>query len=90
MEPTGAPSAFDRQNITVSTFAAIWLTGVPVASAALKMRAPSMWTGTPRSCALIADFVDHLLRIDAPARHVVRVLDFDRAVGAQCGPTGLT
>ena len=42
IDPTGAPSAFDRQNITVSTGATISRTRMPNACAALKTRAPSM------------------------------------------------
>jgi hypothetical protein len=51
IDPAGAPSPFERQNISVSAEAAISRTGIPSAAAALKIRAPSMCTRTPRSCA---------------------------------------
>ena len=35
----------------MSAGAQISRTGMPIASAALKIRAPSMWTLRPRSCA---------------------------------------
>ena len=81
MEPAGAPSAFERQNITVSAGAAISRTGTPSAAAALKTRAPSMWTLTPRSWAPSADFANGAQRVDGAAGHVVGVLDFDQAGG---------
>ena len=43
-EPTGAPSPFEMQNMTVSACRAISATGTPRATAALKIRAPSMCT----------------------------------------------
>jgi len=46
-EPTGAPSPFDRQNMTVSTGATRSRGAVPSAMAAFQMRAPSIWTGNP-------------------------------------------
>src|SRR4051812_2795846 len=50
-EPTGAPSPFERQNITVSAPPMSALGAVPVAMAAFQMRAPSTCTRNPRSCA---------------------------------------
>src|SRR4029453_14610758 len=43
-EPTGAPRPFERQNVTVSASSAHAEAGVPVATSALKRRAPSRWT----------------------------------------------
>ena len=51
-DPTGAASPFDRQNVTESAGAAISAGVTPSATVALKKRAPSMWSGTPRSCAI--------------------------------------
>ena len=45
MEPTGAPRPFERQNMTVSKPRVRALTSTPRAMAALKMRAPSRWSG---------------------------------------------
>ena len=53
IEPTGAHRPLDRQNMTESAQAAISLTSTPKAVAALKMRAPSMWTGRPSSFAIL-------------------------------------
>src|SRR3989441_419079 len=50
-EPAAAPSPFDRQKVTESACGAKSLAGRRSATAALKMRAPSRWTGTPASCA---------------------------------------
>ncbi len=52
-DPMGAPSPFDTQNITVSTSFVHSVTGTPAAAAALKMRAPSMWTGVAASRATL-------------------------------------
>ena len=82
MEPAGAPSAFDRQNITVSTGATISRTGTPNAAAALNMRAPSMCTFKPQLVRAVADLADRFAADKPCPRHVVRVLDFDRAGGA--------
>src|SRR5260370_12279448 len=46
-DPTGAPSPFDKQNITESTFRVITATWSPSAVAALKIRAPSRCTFNP-------------------------------------------
>ena len=51
MDPTGAPSAFDRQNITESNLRVMSATERPSAVAALKIRAPSRCTGIPAACA---------------------------------------
>jgi hypothetical protein len=45
----GAPSPLETQNIMVSTSAQNSATSVPLATAALKIRAPSRCTGTPAS-----------------------------------------
>ena len=45
-EPTGAQRPFDRQHITVVTGAAHAAAAMPLATSALKRRAPSMWMGT--------------------------------------------
>ena len=50
-EPIGAPRPFERQNIIVVDSAAISDASTPEATAALKIRAPSRWTGTPASSA---------------------------------------
>ena len=47
IEPIGAPSPLERQNIIVSTCEVHAVTGSPVAAAAFQTRAPSMWIGTP-------------------------------------------
>ena len=51
IEPTGAPSPFEKQNITESKPWVSSFTGTPKATAALKIRAPSKCTGMPRSSA---------------------------------------
>ncbi len=51
IDPTGADSPFDRQNITESNGSTTSATGTPSASAALNTRAPSRCTGRPISCA---------------------------------------
>ena len=48
-EPTGAPSPFDRQNDTVSKCRAYSAAGMPVATTALKRRAPSKCMAMPRA-----------------------------------------
>ena len=48
IEPSGAPSPFERQNCTESTSFVNSLTSTPYLTAALKMRAPSRWTWKPR------------------------------------------
>ena len=48
IDPTGAPSPFDRQNITVSKPRVNAFTFTPSATAALKMRAPSRCMGSLR------------------------------------------
>ncbi len=53
-EPTGADSPFDRQNVTLSAGAASSAGVTPRATTALKNRAPSTWSGTPRSWASAA------------------------------------
>ena len=53
-EPTGAPSPFDTQNVTESTWRAKSLADRRSATAALKSRAPSRWTGTPAPWATAA------------------------------------
>ena len=53
IDPTGAPNPFEKQNVIESAGDANAETDTPSAVAALKMRAPSMWTDTPRSRALI-------------------------------------
>ena len=50
-EPTGAQRPFERQDITVVTGAVKAAAGVPVATSALKSRAPSMWMGRPPAAA---------------------------------------
>gem|GEM_PF-5808693 len=47
IDPTGAHSPLDRQNITESTWAAMAAAGAPSEAAALKSLAPSRWTGRP-------------------------------------------
>ena len=48
-EPIGAPSPFETQNIIVSTSRVHSVTSTEAAAAALKIRAPSRWIGTPAS-----------------------------------------
>ena len=50
----GAERPFDRQNVTLSAGAASSAGVTPRATTALKNRAPSTWSGTPRSCAIAA------------------------------------
>ena len=50
-EPTGAPRPFEKQTLTVSKWAAQASAGMPVATAALKMREPSRWRASPLSAA---------------------------------------
>ncbi len=51
MDPTGAPSPFERQNMTESKFFVTSATGFPRATPALKTLAPSRCTGSPAACA---------------------------------------
>ena len=81
IDPTGAPSPFDRQNMTESTLRVISATFSPSAVAALKMRAPSRCTFRPASCASIADFVHLRRRVHRAAGHVVV---FSRQTNAVC------
>src|SRR5262245_41324946 len=53
-EPTGAPRPFERQNVTVSTSRVKSRASRRRATAALKRRAPSRWTGTPAPWATAA------------------------------------
>ena len=88
MDPTGAPSPFDKQNITESAGPARSRTGRFRWQAALKMRAPSMCTLNAAVVRVRADLLEHIHGINRAARHVVRVLDFDQRVGAQCALVG--
>ena len=54
-EPTGQARPLLRQNVTESAGAASSRAGVPRATTALKSRAPSTWSGTPRSWAIAGD-----------------------------------
>jgi hypothetical protein len=49
IEPMGAPRPLEKQNIMASTSAAYSLTSTPEAALALKIRAPSMYSGSPAS-----------------------------------------
>jgi hypothetical protein len=51
-DPTGQPSPFDRQKATESAGAASFAGLTPSATVALKKRAPSTWSGMPRSWAI--------------------------------------
>ena len=53
-DPTGQPRPFDRQNVTESAGLASSAGRTPRATTALKKRAPSTWSGTPRSWATAA------------------------------------
>ena len=53
-EPTGAHRPLERQHITVVAGAAQAETGIPVATSALKRRAPSRWTGRSPAAAITA------------------------------------
>ena len=53
-EPTGQLSPFDRQNVIESASRVSSATGASSATAALKMRAPSMCSPSPLSCATSA------------------------------------
>ena len=50
-EPTGAHRPLERHDITVVTGAAKRAASTPVATSALKSRAPSMWRGMPPAAA---------------------------------------
>ena len=50
-EPIGAPSPFDRQTAIVSATAPYDASGVPVATWAFQIRAPSTCTAQPTSSA---------------------------------------
>jgi hypothetical protein len=47
MDPTGALRPLERQKVAESLCPAMSLAGTPSATAALKIRAPSKWTGIP-------------------------------------------
>ena len=61
IDPTGAPSPFEKQNWIVSADAAHRSAGKPVAATALKMRAPSMWIASP--CSRAVDEVASIVSI---------------------------
>src|SRR5581483_5500857 len=52
-EPIGAPRPLDTQNIIVSASRVHSVTSQPAATAALKIRAPSRWIGSPASPATL-------------------------------------
>ncbi len=79
MEPTGAPSAFERQNITESNLRVRSATLRPEATEALKMRAPSRWTRNAGGAGAVANIVGDFGRIDGAAVHVVRIFKLDEA-----------
>ncbi len=54
MDPTGAPSPFEKHIERVSTHAAQSRIGTPVATAAFHRRAPSRWTRRPSPRAVSA------------------------------------
>src|SRR6266487_4147808 len=54
IDPTGAPSPFEKHIITVSAWAAQAAIGTPLAAAAFHSRAPSRWTRTPSERAALA------------------------------------
>ena len=83
IDPTGAPSPFDKQNITESTGRARSATVSPSAVAALKMRAPSRWTGNFIACASFANLFDARARHHRSAGEVVRILDRDQTRSAR-------
>ncbi len=74
-EPTGAHRPFDRQHMTVVTASAHSAAPMPVATSALKRRAPSMWMGTGPAASTTASQPIHRPR-SARCGHV-RVLDAD-------------
>ena len=55
-EPIGVDRPLDRQNVTLSAGAASSRGSTPRATTALKKRAPSMCSGTPRSWAIADTF----------------------------------
>ncbi len=86
IEPAGAPSAFDRQNITVSTLAAISLTGLPSGGGRIEDARAIHVDGNACVGARSQMSSIDLLRVDAAAGHIVSVLDFNAPVAAECGP----
>ena len=79
-DPTGAPSPLERQNVTESACAATSFAGTPIATHALKSRAPSRWTASPCSCRDPADLLERLERVDRPAAPVVGGFQADERV----------
>ncbi|GBE23591.1 hypothetical protein BMS3Bbin01_02976 [bacterium BMS3Bbin01] len=64
-DPTGAPSPLEKQNITVSASAAIVAASTPSASAALKILAPSRYTGMARrlAAAVVARIISSAMTV---------------------------
>ena len=75
IEPIGAPSPFERQNIIVSTCEVHAVTGSPVAAAAFHSRAPSRWIGTPAPSVIARTSRSSSERQDRAAGAADRVLD---------------
>ena len=78
-EPIGADRPFDRQNVTESAGAAASAGVTPRATVALKNRAPSTWSGTPRSWAIVATAADVVQRQRRATGVGVRLLEDDEA-----------
>ena len=79
IEPTGAPSPFEKQTLTVSKRAAYSASLTPLAKEAFHSRAPSRCNAKPCPRAVLCDRLDLLQRPDAATAAVVGVLDADQA-----------
>ncbi len=86
--PTGAPSPFDRQNITESTSRVMRATVVAVASAALKIRAPSICTFQAARMRLCTNSSIVSCGYTVPPDMLCVFSSVINVVGALCGPFG--
>ena len=77
-EPIGAPSPLEKQTAIVSATAPYDDSGVPVATWAFQMRAPSTWTAAPEPVGQRPQLLEVGQRQHRPAGEVVGVLDRDR------------
>ncbi len=66
-EPTGAPRPLDRQTDSTSATAPYSASGVPVATCAFQIRAPSRWIADADAGGVLAQ-VAQVLRAAAPLR----------------------
>ena len=82
--PSGQPSPFERQSVTVSKSRPISAAGTPSATDAFAIRAPSRWTARPSSRAARRRRRQLVERPDRAARAVVGVLEREHRGARRC------